>query len=266
MKSIVWSTGILFCCVVGFAAEVKGPQISDVRQSIENKESQKAVEQLQLIHSTGRLKESDVSRVSGWLSLFLYDETVATYEKALELAGKTDPRAQEELQKALAKEPNNKILHQSYIVYLIDQGKVEEARTYILGMEKKYPYFRIFSIYLRFLTKATQKATPKEQKMCSTASLSAEEKDFCRFVFIKEHLGLKLKVDKKMIAEAQQIQFSEVLFLLWEMTSNMEYLKQYITKCQTLTDKEKRSARLFPGVCSKVTEVEPLLKTEDPEE
>lgn len=248
------------------AQSMSAPTLSDVRRSLEQKDADKAVSQLLSMYPRALQNDADIARVGKWLSVFLYDETVASYEKAIELAGKNEASAQEHLQKALLKEPHNKTLRQAYVAYLIDHDKKDEALQQIADAEKKYPYFKIYSIYRRYLTPEAKKAGARDLKVCQSTQLSADEMDFCRAVFFREAAINKIKGDKKWIDEGKSLRYPDALYSLWEMTSSMEYLKHYITKCQGLTDQEKQSARLFPGVCSKVKDVEPLLKTEEPEE
>lgn len=244
--------------------------LGSVRAAIENKDTEKAVQILKDMYPQGLQRPADVERVAQWLSLFLLDETVSLYEKAVELSTKKEASAEDYFRRALAKEPHNKILHQTLIAFLMDQSKTKDALAAIELAEKNYPYFKIFSLYKRYLVPPTgaidDKKTLREQKNCGQWALSTEEGEFCRTVFLREVAKNRAKLDKKTLDEQRSITSPEALFSLWEMTSNMEYLKQYVTKCQGRSDQEKRSARLFPGVCSKVTDVEALLKTEDPEE
>jgi hypothetical protein len=252
-------------------AGAKTASLQSVRDLIENKEVDQAVAQLLAMHPKQLHKDEDVARVGKWLSVFLYDDTVALYEKAIEQAAKGDAEAHDNLLKAKEKEPHNKILRQSLISYLVDQQKNSEAQELITESQKAYPYFKVYSIYERYVqlekkAPADKKATAKDDKICALAQLSEDEKDFCRLVSLREMSLQKIKIDKKRLETAKKIKLPEALFVLWEMTSSTEYLKQYMTKCQGLTDQQKRSARLFPGVCSKVKDVEPLLKKQEPEE
>ncbi len=245
--------------------------LATVRLAIEKKDMEKAVRDLKALYPARLQNAADVERVSQWMSLFLYDETVAYYEKAVELAAKNDPGAEESFRKALAKEPHNKLLQQSLITYFIDQKKMADALTAITSAESKYPYFKVFSLYRRYVQPAKtavndKRAAVRDQKTCVSSPLSADAMDFCRAVLLREAVANKVKFDKKTVDELKSIRYPEALFSLWEMTSDVEYLKQYISKCRALSDQEKRLARLFPGVCSKVNDVEPLLKTQDPED
>lgn len=265
MKTCVWLLSFVF------VVRAEAASLQDVRQLIEKKEVDQAVAQLAAMSPRQFGKDEDVARVGKWLSVFLYDDTVALYEKAIEQASKGEAAAYDQLLKAKDKEPHNKIVRQSLLAYLIDQQKTSEAQQLIEESQKNYPYFKIYSIYARYLqpqkiSALDKKGASKEQKLCTSGQFSLDERDFCKFVLLREASAQKLKVDKKKIEEAKGISFPDALFVLWEMTSSTEYLKQYMTKCQGLTDHQKRSARLFPGMCSKVKEVEPLLKTQEPEE
>jgi hypothetical protein len=265
MKTCVWL--LLFV----FTAGAKTAPLQVVRDLIENKDVDQAVVHLLAMYPKQLNRDEDVVRVGKWLSVFLYDDTVALYEKAIEQAAKGEAAAYDNLLKAKEKEPHNKILRQSLIGYLVDQQKDSEAEQLIADSQKAYPYFKVYSIYLRYLqsgksAQADKKAAIRDEKICMSAQLSEDEKDFCKFVFLREMSLQKIKIDKKHLESAKKIKFPEALFVLWEMTSSTEYLKQYMTKCQGLTDQQKRSARLFPGVCSRVKDVEPLLKKQEPEE
>lgn len=258
--------------IFSVSAQVPAPSLSSVRQAIEKKDMERAVRDLKALYPAGLQKTADVERVSQWMSLFLFDETVALYEKAVELSSKKEMSAEDYFRKALLKEPHNKVLHQSLITHLIDQKKTNEALVVIDHAEKSYPYFKVFSLYRRYLvpiklsSEESKKTIIKEQRLCMSTPLSAEAVDFCRFVLLREATGKKVKLDAKAMEDQKTILTPDALFSLWEMTSDTEYLKQYVTKCHGRTEQEKRADRLFPGVCSKVTDVEALLKTEDPED
>lgn len=262
--------------ILGVHAQSPAPlppaSLANVRAAIEKKDTEKAVYELKRLYPAGLQRRADVQRVSQWMSLFLFDETVALYEKAVEMSAKKDAAAEDFFRKALVKEPHNKTLHQSLITHLIDYKKTKDALSAITAAEDAYPYFKVFSLYRRYLepTKMlpgeTHRAKAKGQHFCSNAPLSDDAVDFCRAVLLREDVSNKVRRDKKTIEEYKSIRNPEALYSLWEMTSSTEYLKQYVAKCQSRTDQEKRTDRLFPGVCSKVTDVEALLKTEDPEE
>lgn len=262
MKFCIWFCSLLTVC----GAHASGLTLYEVRQLIEKKDVDKAVSSLHSMYPKQFSKDEDVARVGKWLSVFLYDDTVAFYEKAVELAAKGESAAYEQLQKAKEKEPHNKTVRQTLLAYLIEQDKKSEAIKLLEESQKLYPYFKIYQAYALYMTGAGTGDKKKDLKLCATGQFSKEEKDFCKFTLLRDFVAQKSKADAKRIEEAKSLAFPDTLFLLWEMTSSTEYLKQYITKCQGLTEQEKRSARLFPGICSKVKDVEPLLKTEDPEE
>lgn len=244
----------------------KTKSLKNVREYIEKKDMSRAVEILAEMYPRDLQNETDIARVAKWLSVFLFDETISHYEKALELALKGDPSTGEELKKALLKEPNNKILNQMSISLALDGQRLEDASAQIQGAQKKYPYFKIFSLYKYYLKPSKVRASLKQQEICQTQHFSDEEKDFCRAVFLREAAQLKLKLDKKSLMSALSIKYPEALFSLWEMTSQGEYLKQYLAKCNGLSDKEKRQLVLFPSACTRVIEVETLLKAQPAEE
>jgi predicted Zn-dependent protease len=233
--------------------------LKTVREAIEKKDVDAALKALSVMHTQKRLAEKDLVRVSDWLSIFLYEDTMATYEKALELSVLKDTTATAEFEKALRKEPNNKRLLQSYITFLINQNKKEEAEVALNDARKKYPYFRVFDLYESFL-KGTGAVEPMK---CNYAQLSAEEKDFCELLSLRQQ-SLHGAHKNKNIELAKRLAYPEAQFYLWEMTSNQEYLKKYISKCDGLSDKQRRAYSLVPGVCSKKNEVESLL-TETPD-
>lgn len=258
---------LILCSFLAFCgAHANVLSLYEVRQLIEKKDVDKAVSSLQSMYPKHFGKDAEVERVGKWLSVFLYDDTVAFYEKAIELAAKGESSAYDQLLKAKEKEPHNKVVRQSLLAYLIEQNKKSEAQKLLEESQKLYPYFKIYHVYALYMNVESADEKKKDVKLCGSEQFSKEEKDFCKFTLLRDFAAQKLKADKKRIEDAKALAFPDALFVLWEMTSSTEYLKQYMTKCQGLTEQEKRSARLFPGMCSKIKDVEPLLKTEDPEE
>lgn len=246
------------------AASMPSP-LQEARVYIERKDTESAVKILEKMYPRQLKSESDVSRVAQWLSVFLYDETVASFEKAVELAEEKNEGSAEEFKKALAKEPHNKKLHQAYIVSLMDANRLSEALSHIEFVEKKYPYFQIFSIYKEYI-KSDSVKEKRDPRRCKTVYLSSQEREFCVAVFIKGAAQRRETLSPEVISQGLKLFYPDVLFFLWEVTSRKEYLNKYLERCRSEAQSIKQTARLYPGLCLKHQEVEKLLKpTEDGE-
>lgn len=246
-------------------ASAKQSPLQEARAFIEKKDTEQAVKILRAMYPLQLKSEADVSRVSQWLSVFLYDETVASFEKAVQLSEEKNEGSSEEFKKALAKEPHNKKLHQAYIVSLIDARKESEALLQIELAEQQYPYFKIFSVYKEYLKPQLFKEK-SDLRYCRAAYLLPEEREFCSAVFIKAAAQRRETLRPEIINQGLKLFYPDVLFFLWEMTSRKEYLNKYLDKCRNEAQAIKQTARLYPGLCAKHQEVEKLLKpTEDGE-
>lgn len=241
-------------------AFAKTSQLQEVRELIEKKETDQAVTKLRALYPKQLNVPQDVERVAQWMSIFLYDETVATFERAVQLAEEKDyVGASVEFKKALAKEPHNKRIHQAYIVNLIDGGQTQEALSQIEITTQQYPFFHIFSLYGKYLGK-TAIPDKGDAKECRSPYLLKEEKEFCVAVQMKRAATQKENLRADMQTQAQKSFYPDTLFFLWEMTSRKEYLNKYIERCREESLKLKHAVRLYPEMCFRSQEVEKLLK------
>ncbi|MCB9072614.1 MAG: hypothetical protein H6623_03265 [Bdellovibrionaceae bacterium] len=227
--------------------------LNSVREAISKKDMDVAVALLQKMYPKQLQRGADIKRVTQWFHIFLYEDTVTSFEGALDLVTKQEAGAEEAFQKALRKEPHNRLINQTYVTYLIDHEKKDEAMTALANLTSKYPYFKVYTLYRAYI--APEQGF--DGASCLSEELNNEEKDFCRYLLLRHKKPIANK--KKDIEQLEKIHLPDAQFYLWEMTSNKEYLKNYLAKCRGLSDKQKRAYSVIPGVCRKQKEIETLL-------
>jgi len=199
-----------------------------------------------------------VLEVNRWFSLFLYDDSLGLYEKALENISKDPASAEEDLQKVLRGEPYNKVALQTYVSFLIDQKRVKEAKEQIENTARQMPFLSIFETYASYVSLMGDAvmATIPAVSGCEKRGFNEVETDFCNLT----RLISQVKTGQDVKKLAAKITLPDAKYWLWMRSKNPADLKAYLTLCQTLSGKVKKSYRIVPSVCAKMQDAEKHLK------
>jgi hypothetical protein len=72
--------------------------------------------------------------------------------------------------------------------------------------------------------------------------------------------GKKRATEGELKALAAKTALPDKYYWLWVGTKNDTYQKMYLSACQNMTEKDKKSYRTIPGVCAKLQKVESQLQ------
>jgi hypothetical protein len=246
----------------------KTPSLDTVRDLIAGKKTGEAVAILKT--DSGRLlkTEKNYKDVTRWLSMFLYEDSMALYQKAEELAATDAAGALEQFEALLEKEPYNKEAITAYLSFLIDQKKFSEAKKQTDKASENFPYFGIFQVFKVLIAQAQDEAATLST--CDKRTMTAVETELCHYAQLRGKVAVKDPKRKPTEQELKNLAgkttIPDASYWLWKATQNETYLKRYVSLCRGLTEKYKKNYRIVPGLCAKMPEAENLLEPKQNDE
>jgi hypothetical protein len=207
--------------------------------------------------------DSDRRELSRWLSLFLFDDTMATHEKAMGLEETKAEEAEAEYKKALDAEPYNKAVISHYLSFLIGTERFRPAQSFVESKLVEQPYMALYKLYgahAQALLGQKTSAPP-----CDSRDFDEVELKYCYLV----QLIVKVSaLDPKAPLEqgplktlAKRAKLPDAQYWLWKANGDQGELKKYVSLCQSLSVKDKKNYKIVPGVCNKLEDAVQKLKT-----
>ncbi|MBY0315712.1 MAG: hypothetical protein K2Q26_09345 [Bdellovibrionales bacterium] len=250
------SCGTFGVCFEAWGVEAK-PSLKVVKELIGRRKIAEASELLRL-HGKEWIRTAQQRQdVNQWMSVFVTDEGLGLFEKAVEKLDSDNEAAINYLEKAMALEPYNRLVSTFLISRLMNPKEVRAREILELKLSQQ-PYLSIFQLYkvhLELLAKgspATMSPIPK----CEAQLYDSNEMDYCHLLQMmwwvkqtpkgKSNGAQAAKVIKNY---SQQIKNPEAFYWLWQWSGHKEDLKNYLSKCQGLSTKDKKAYGGIPGVC-----------------
>lgn len=242
------------------------PSLKKVRELIAEKKTEAAMEMLRADSRHILKSEKNIKDVAQWFSLFLYEESMAIFERAIDQFDKDPEKSAAEFRQLLLKEPHNKRVLQNFIVLLLDQKKYKEAKELIDRARSQFPYLYMYELYSQYLM--AMEGTPLTvSPQCERRGLSELEEDFCRLLRTTANWSeSKAATSSERRAILTKNRLPEAKYWLWKSSQEENHLKSYALECERLSEKDKKNYRIIPGVCAKMAEVQNTLKPAETDE
>lgn len=248
----------LFAVPAGAAVDLK-----TVKSLLAEKKSNEAIQLLKDHHKALLRSPQDRQELGRWLSLFIFEDSMAAFERAVGFSDLKPQEAESEFKKALSIEPYNKTLIQNYASFLLTQQRWKEAVGFIDEKRAEQPYMDVYNLYgIHARSQIGDKPAPP---ICESKDYDEVELKYCYLVqlIVKvSSAGSKEQLDiKDLRAQARKIKIPEAYYWVWKGREETEDLQSYVTLCKNLSDKDKKIYKVIPGVCLKSEEAAQKLKT-----
>lgn len=247
----------LFCGSLVFAAPDVKPSLKTIKELIAQR---KVAEASALLKEHGKewiKTHQQRLEVNQWMSVFVTDEALGLFEKAVEKLDSDNDAAIDYLEKAIKLEPHNRVVS-TFLFSRWMAPKEAKARELLDLKIIEQPYLQIFHLYkthLQLLAKGSP-ATMSPSPTCDAQLYDVDELDYCRLLqmiwWVKQTPQGKSNgahAAKIIRNYSQQIKNPEAAYWLWQWSGQKEDLKIYLSKCQGLSTKDKKAYGGFPGVC-----------------
>ncbi len=256
MIKITLGSVLIFSSTV-FASPVT---LQSVRQMVLEKHLDEAATLLKE-HSRELLNSTENQhQVSSWFRTFQFDSTLGSFEKALEMSAteksapeKNTSEALEErlqiLQKAYEKEPYNLQVISFLIPTLWALKKESQLKEVLDKALKDMPFFPQYKVYQGWL----KPEMTGLGENCESALMEAAEREFCYYVKAQQRLTNPNISPKDRILKnyLQKTSIPNKHFLLWEKWKNSDEKQKYLSSCQAMSGKSRKTYYLVPDLCTK---------------
>lgn len=255
---------LLFLSAPAICAEKKPSDIVQIKKWLVEKRVKDVVRALRADHSKLIQTIEQRKKIQQWLGVFVFEETLNHYSKAIELQNEEPKAALGYYKKAISLEPQNWKLHGAYISLLMDQKQYEEAQRTIEEKIKEQPYLPIYNLYQQHLTLIQTKKSPFSLT-CSSKEYFEIGLKYCRYlkliIFAKQNAHSSQENEKTLGHLTKQLELPDVSYWRWHLTEKREHLQQYITTCagRDQWTKQNKEYRLIPGICAYVDEAKTAL-------
>lgn len=229
-------------------------QLQTVRQMVLDKHLDEAAMFLK-DHSPELLKSPENQRhVSTWFRAFQLDSTLGAFEKALEMnipdksVGDVLDERLQVLQKAYEKEPYNMRVISFLIPTLWALKKEAQIKEVLDKASKAMPFFPQYRVYQSWLNPAEKGYGDS----CDSALMEAAEREFCYYVKVQQRLQNPNITPKDRILKnyLQKTSIPNKHFLLWEKWKNSDEKQKYLSSCQAMSGKSRKTYFLVPDLCT----------------
>lgn len=242
------------------AAAVNTVSLQMVRQMVIEKHLDEAAKVLRE-HSQELLKTPENQRhVSAWFRTFQLDSTLGAFEKAMEMnvpdKNVTDKSANEvleerlqTLQKAYEREPYNLRVISFLVPTLWALKKEGQVKEILDKAQKDMPFFPQYRVYQSWL----KPADTTYGESCDSALMDGAEREFCYYVKVQQRLQNPNLSPRDRILKnyLQKTSIPNKHFLLWEKWKNSEEKQKYLSSCQAMSGKSRKTYYLVPDLCTK---------------
>lgn len=259
---------IIFPLILWPAFVFAAGDLSELKHFFIEKKVDEAIKILKEQHRSLLKNANDYQELSRWLSIFLYDETMVIHEKALGLASTKPDEADAEFKKALVAEPYNKEIISNYMVFLITTQRYKQVISEMTAKLVEQPYMELYKVYQAHAQ--LLQGQKQDPVMCDGRDLDEIELQYCQYVQLVYRLSaLNANTDpKEALREInalkplfKKVKIPDAFYWLWKARGDLAELKKYVSLCQSLSAKDKKTYRIVPGVCSQLEEATQKLKT-----
>lgn len=239
-----------------FAADSK-PTLKSVKDLIGRRKISDASMMLERHYKELIKSQAQRLEVNKWFSIFITDEALGYFEKAVEKLEIENEAATDLLEKANLIEP----FHREISTFLIARlffYKEARAREILQTKIKQQPYLAIFNLYQTHFQLLAQEspATVSLVPTCEPQIYQTNELDYCHLLqmiwWVKQTPKGRsngMQAAKVIKNYSQKIKNPEAAYWLWQWSGKKEDLKSYLSKCQGLSTKDKKAYGSIPGVC-----------------
>ena len=240
----------LLFCVESFAASA--PTMQTIKQLFLERRVDEAVAILKKQHTQYLRTSAHKKQVVQWLAAFQLESSLGLFEKNLELINNKGDAGdiEKNFLQILEKEPHNTTALSQYIGFLLSTENYKQAQEKIQWARQEFPYLQIYDVFaawqdLQGGLKIAQTA------WCDSAALVGPEKEFCHYVKLVDKIqtSKSTKVTAEILEIKKKTTIPNQYYYIWKKWKNPEDKQKYLSSCQSLSGKQKRSYLFVPELC-----------------